>query len=563
MLPNLNQASPAEIWEAFWNLGQAICHEIEYERPDLIVVLHGSGAVVWHAVEQLWRQTHTQPLPPAIAVHIGQHSPGEYWNMYEPNEWEYMGEEPVGHMVAWMARKDTWRNALAIQVQTVMGATQPTSVLIVDDVVADGWTALTAFGVLWSVFPHAQVRLWAGVPGYWREILGVAWINTCYPEIMSQMQQGWQKDKAELFAQARWREFNFHWSSLSSGLTGGDQETLSSRPIEEAFPLADYLTRYMAAKQWLEFPRWIYGELDTNIAQWTTGAVAPPVLAPKASWRPRVYALKTEELAWTQAWFQRWSTLEEFVQCCHLALPAMAELLQKWVTSGEFSCRIVQGVAKYGRKPRGGILVYDPRLAHPTDPFWEDVCDQEAVTTPFAVEFARSEPSQAGAPVLVPVPDDQGMPVRATVLILDINGDAENAEDQIFASTLDARSPYMSYRIALRNGSKVSKIELLRDFADMAAVAYLCDGPNLDIILDPRMPDIAKAEQLAVLAVGSLTPETFIQGRDGIQYLIDTMATGLETRLTLYYRDALLRLAGDAPDLVTARQRIGERKGLV
>ena len=88
MLPNLNQASPAEIWEAFWNLGQVICHEIEHERPDLIVVLHGSGAVVWHTVEQLWRQTHTQPLPPAIAVHIGQHSPGEYWNLYEPNEWE-------------------------------------------------------------------------------------------------------------------------------------------------------------------------------------------------------------------------------------------------------------------------------------------------------------------------------------------------------------------------------------------------------------------------------------------------------------------------------------------
>ena len=34
--------------------GDTVCTEIEHGKPDLIVVLHGSGAVAWHGVQRLW-----------------------------------------------------------------------------------------------------------------------------------------------------------------------------------------------------------------------------------------------------------------------------------------------------------------------------------------------------------------------------------------------------------------------------------------------------------------------------------------------------------------------------
>ena len=96
---------------------------------------------------------------------------------------------------------------------------------------------------------------------------------------------------------------------------------------------------------------------------------------------------------------ERWSTLEEYSRCCHLPAPAMAELLHKWLAAGDFACRELQDVTWYGRRPAAGILLYSPFLTEPEPLFWEDVYDRETVATPFAVEFARSEPGLAGAPV--------------------------------------------------------------------------------------------------------------------------------------------------------------------
>ena len=92
----------------------------------------------------------------------------------------------------------------------------------------------------------------------------------------------------------------------------------------------------------------------------------------------------------------------------------------------------------------------------------------------------------------------------------------------------------------------------------MAIVYYRRDKSNLEFALDPGISDIEKGDRLATLAVTSLTAETFEQGKDGIQYLIDTIAAGVETRLTPYYRAALLRRAGNAPDLDITRQRLAQ-----
>jgi hypothetical protein len=72
----------------------------------------------------------------------------------------------------------------------------------------------------------------------------------------------------------------------------------------------------------------------------------------------------------------------------------------------------------------------------------------------------------------------------------------------------------------------------------------------------------AKAAVLAALAVASVTPETYAAGRDGVHYLAQAIDWGIRTPLTDLYRAAILRAAGGAPDLATARHTIARHKGI-
>ena len=85
---------------------------------------------------------------------------------------------------------------------------------------------------------------------------------------------------------------------------------------------------------------------------------------------------------------------------------------------------------------------------------------------------------------------------------------------------------------------------------------------NLDFVREPDISVEEKAARLARRAVKSVTKKTYSEDRDGIRYLADARAHGVETPLTAAYRAAILRLADDAPDLATARRRIAQKKEL-
>jgi hypothetical protein len=186
------------------------------------------------------------------------------------------------------------------------------------------------------------------------------------------------------------------------------------------------------------------------------------------------------------------------------------------------------------------------------------------VLTPFAVEFARSSRTRAGAPTLVPVPDGIGARVQAQVLVLkpDVGvktgktllyrreihkpGDADVVYDEIVQSTR-------------RNAVRVGE---LRDFAGLPVVLYTDLKPNIRLVLARQTPPEIKAEELARLAVASVTAETYAAGTDGIRYLADALAHSIETPLTPYYCAAVLALAADAPDLETARAWVAQQRGI-
>jgi len=106
-------------------------------------------------------------------------------------------------------------------------------------------------------------------------------------------------------------------------------------------------------------------------------------------------------------------------------------------------------------------------------------------------------------------------------------------------------------------------IKTMLGLAGVSCVLYTYLKPNLDIVLDNNRADAEKAAHLADLAVRSVAAETYSEGRDGIRYLADAIRNGIRTPLTELYRQAVLRLADDAPDLEEARLRIARRKGII
>jgi hypothetical protein len=213
-----------------------------------------------------------------------------------------------------------------------------------------------------------------------------------------------------------------------------------------------------------------------------------------------------------------------------------------------------------------GILAYGSLLNEPGDEL-QKVIERniESVQTPFAVEYARSSSHRGGAPTLVPVQPELAGPVTGQIMLLRGGIDFQTACDYLYRRER-GRVGDLSLRYndrkqhAKPNGVWITRHDGLGGVSIVLATKL---DANISEVLDVRLPAGAKAEKLADLAIQSLqNPEVVGDGRDGIQYLIDNLEYGIRTRLTDAYCEALLRRAGDAPDLAAAREwLLGGRAG--
>lgn len=212
-----------------------------------------------------------------------------------------------------------------------------------------------------------------------------------------------------------------------------------------------------------------------------------------------------------------------------------------------------------------GILAYGSLLQDPGDEIAAVTVDRILVTTPFPIEYARSSRSRAGAPTLVPVPEDYGAPVRAQILLIRSDMRADTVRDILYRREINEVGD-VSMRYDEETQQKKNDPVLVKPVDDLGGVStvfYTRLKANIDVVLDTERSVEAKAAHLARLAVKSVTEETYAENRDSIRYLADALEHGIHTPLTDAYRAAVLRRACDAPDLEAARQRIAHRKGLI
>jgi hypothetical protein len=166
---------------------------------------------------------------------------------------------------------------------------------------------------------------------------------------------------------------------------------------------------------------------------------------------------------------------------------------------------------------------------------------------------------------LVPVPEGCGARVQAQILLLRPDLRADAATHMLYRRETNRVGETGVYYVEEKQQEKNDPvlIKTVDDLGGVPHVLYTWLQPNLDMVLDVDLSVEAKAAHLARRAVESVTAKTYAADRDGIRYLADALAHGIETPLTAAYRAAIRRLADDAPDLEAARKRIAKQKGVI
>lgn len=192
-----------------------------------------------------------------------------------------------------------------------------------------------------------------------------------------------------------------------------------------------------------------------------------------------------------------------------------------------------------------GVLAYGSLISNPGDELARiTVSEKRDVLTPFPVEFARSSAKRCGAPTLVPVRNG-GRPVRA--VIFEVNVDEGEAIDIVYRREIDevgSGKKYVERPAHWKNAVGFDRFEHYEGF---------------EVVISTRMPaniPSPSAEILAQLAIASA--EKLGDGRDGISYLMDAKACGIETQLSSGYEHVILYCT-QTSDLGAALETIRSR----
>ncbi|MGY3038812.1 cation transport regulator ChaC [Rhodanobacter sp. TND4EL1] len=180
-----------------------------------------------------------------------------------------------------------------------------------------------------------------------------------------------------------------------------------------------------------------------------------------------------------------------------------------------------------------GVLAYGSLISDPGEELAAVIVGEKRdVLTPFHVEFARSSLKRCGAPTLVPVASG-GRPVRA--IIFEVSISAHEVLDIVYRREINAVSSRRKYVEPEPNKANTVRLDRFEKFE------------GFDVVISTRMsPNIERlsADVLADLAITSA--RELRDGRDGISYLLNAKACGIETELSAAYEQTILERTGAA-----------------
>lgn len=184
---------------------------------------------------------------------------------------------------------------------------------------------------------------------------------------------------------------------------------------------------------------------------------------------------------------------------------------------------------------RIGILAYGSLIEDPGFEIEPHIVEKiSGIHTPFSIEFVRTSRIRGGGPTVVPV-EQGGAPVCGMVLVLHERISRESALDLLWRRETRNEGTTLIYKEPARPDPNEMLAVELRNFSGVDVVLYAKFGATLT---DPT------PEELADLAISSVSTEAGRRGRDGISYLMSIKRGGIFTPLMPHYERALLEKTG-------------------
>ncbi len=549
-----------------WYSARDVCAEILQFQPDVIVALYHGVQPLLLAAQIYWKgKDGVQPFPPVVRTNLGREKFARYYDV--PCRMDmtyflgfYVSALDRGHYLAWLSKQEDWLSALRGQVEAQIGAMPPSRILVLDDMTFEGTSWLQAIGLLHTLFPQAEIVFVEGGESGWRAEFVYAWLNRFHPGVFGPMDHDWPQERKP----SGYLTYDSYLNDLSLGTEDVARESLEWQPLAPGGETMSYLTRYLPAENWLAIPAWITATTAAAMERWTRAGRPPARFKCRKRHEERL-RLEPPDLIARELWLRRQLTPGEAAALAHISVEAAETILASFLQPGFIEHAGDEPMFTYVMRNEVGILAYGSLLSDPGAELLPLIEQRiTGVLTPYQVEYARSSKTRADAPTLVPVPDGAGGAVQAQVLVLKPDVGLATGKTLLYRREIHkVGDADVEYDDSVQNTKRGAvRVRELRDFAGLPVVLYTDLTPNIKKVLAQKYAPKAKAQALAELAIASVTAETYAAGTDGIRYLTDAIAHGIETPLTPYYRAAILALAGDAPDLEAARLWVARQQGL-
>jgi hypothetical protein len=189
------------------------------------------------------------------------------------------------------------------------------------------------------------------------------------------------------------------------------------------------------------------------------------------------------------------------------------------VVSENYACKI-------------GIIAYGSLIAEPGEELAPLIINRIACKTPFNVEYGRYSKTRGGGPTLIPV-NKGGAPVNGYLLLLQAGVSLADAKSMLWRRETRVKGrPYKAPENPDVNNVIVASVY---DFMDCENVLYTSISSNIF--------GKVTATKLAKCGIDSILTNAGSFKMDGLRYLQQAIADGIQTPLTKEYLAEVLRLS--------------------
>lgn len=320
--------------EMVWRAARCVCDNILDFHPDVIVALMHSGWGMAFAGKVLWDHTQAGPFPPIARVNLGREKITVFTEMHNLEEVCFAGIYTsgyvVGKLLAWLYTHLDWRMQLRGHVSAALPAgIDPQRILVVDDCIHEGSTAMVALSLLERVYPLAQLR--------YLDTHG--WYRSDYQKFMLSAFDFCREAFPETSALSR--ELINSLDTVAVGSEDVSMDSLDWRPVTVDSPDVQALRDYAPPEQWVQVAPQIYAAIARYIggraADYTPAA--PEVNSIK-------FQLAAEWLIMRDIWLENGLTRRQVQQRYGFTEQQVVTFLRRHIEYDELA------VAGYGRGAR-------------------------------------------------------------------------------------------------------------------------------------------------------------------------------------------------------------------